>query len=132
MDIDETTLKALSEIQKVLQESYADIERLEYLSHHIIKGRVLLVLLILVVAFSTQWWFILLVLPFGYIQLTHEMELKELRTKEFFNLEKIKEKSNELQIKFNLKFNSQYSFIYSFDSEKRLHLDTGNWVPYYE
>lgn len=132
MDIDEPTLKTLSEIQNVLQKSYTEIERLEFLSYFIFRGRGLIVLSLIVIIISAQWWFILLVIPFGYFQMTQEVELKDLKSKESSNRERIKEKTDKLRSEFNLKFNSEHSFIYSHNSEKRLHIDTGNWVPYYE
>ena len=132
MDIDETTLSALSNIHKSLRLSHLELERLEFLSSYIIRPRGLFVISICAFIYSFHFGFIFLIIVTGYQLYRSEPELRALRSREESNRTRVKQLESELHDKYKLGFNFEYLFIRTLDFEKRLHLKTGNWVPYYE
>jgi len=132
MDIDETTLSALSKIHESLRQTHYELERLEFLSSHIIRPRGLFVMCVCGFMFSFHMGFLFLIAVTGYQLYRNEPELRSLRSREESNRDRVKELVSVLNDKYKLDFNFGHSFIHTLDSKKRLHLNSGNWVPYYE
>ncbi len=85
MDIDETTLSALSKIHESLRQSHYELERLEFLSSHIIRPRGLFLTCVCAFIFSLHIGFLFLIAVTGYQLYRNEPELRSLRSREEIN-----------------------------------------------